>query len=107
MKIPEFIPYALDGKAFILSTSPPCYIGQVVQFTNQGAMTDFIASKKVNDGLCIAGKVPDHNILVIFAGSIGSKGLPENANVFKGMARFYYETRVQKCVKRYAKYITY
>ncbi len=106
MQLPNYIPIQIDEVFYIMSTSPPYYIGKVVQFESHLRMVDWIAEKKLNTGRCIAGQVPDYSILVVFNGCLNRLdcSLPESAYIFKQMANWYLENRI-KGKGRYNKYL--
>jgi len=90
----------------IYCTSPPYYIGKIVQFRNEGQMLDWIATKKMSEGICIAGKVPGHSILVIYNGAKDKEtALPDSVILFHQMALFYYNERIKNNSRRFKNYL--
>lgn len=106
MQLPKFISFANNGAGFILCTSPPGYYGKVVRFESADEMTDFVMNKKHETGICIAGKVPKHSILIIYSGDMEKNNvLPESVRIFSEMALFYYETRIKEHERKFKKYL--
>src|ERR1700740_3411583 len=105
MKIPDFIPIKNEGTLLILSTSPPYYIGKVVSFKNEIELKDWKSKTSVNRERCICGQVEGYSILVVFNGSLDrqNKALPESAYIFKQMANWYLEQKING-KNRYNKY---
>ena len=111
MQLPEYIPIKTKDNngndlLLIMSSEKPYYIGKVVQFQCNDRMVDWVAEKKANTGRCIAGQVEGYSILVVFNGCLDRSdfALPESSYIFKQMAQWYLDNRIQG-KGRYKKYL--
>ncbi len=105
MQLPEFIIYSESGITYLLQSSYPNYIGQIVQFGSGDEMLDWIARKKVDNGKCLAGKIPGYNILVIPAGSMEKSAPLKDSKFLESMAEYYGREKIEPNKRRYKKYI--
>ncbi len=111
MQLPEYIPIKTKDNngndlLLIMSSEKPYYIGKVVQFQSNDEMLDWIARTKVNKDRCICGQVPGYSILVVYNGCLDRNdySLPESSFIFKQMAIWYGENKIQG-KGRYRKYL--
>lgn len=95
---------------YILHTHPPFIVGQIVQFTDESTVIDFIARKQAENGYFLGAQVEGYNILVIFAGSLSDSTIINNyaaftiVAFFKRMAAEYLQNRIKQREQRFRRY---
>jgi len=103
VNVNDFEIYSKDGSRYVRSLSPPYYIGKVVSFRNDAEMLSWVAEKVKKTGICIAGKVPECCILVIYSGADDTKELPDSSVLFHLMAAYFFEQKIKFNKRRYKK----